>query len=465
MKINVFSKIIVVLCISGCLFACKSLQIQAPTETYLAPKKNTVVSEIPVNIGLDVRKIEQSLNKTLNGLLFEQDNVNNQDLSIKVWKAKPFQIKANNNAIEYTVPIKIWSRFVWKIEQFGLSVGDKYEANGTLNLKFRTIVSYDKHWNVVTRTQALGYDWIETPRINALGVRIPVAGIANAALNRSEKMISTEIDKYIARELKLKPVISKFWNSIQKPMQLNTEYDIWLRLQPQSIFATNLKTNGDFLSMQFGITSGVESFVGLKPNELAAVALPQLNIVDKPVEAFKMSVSTDVSFTSLSAIATKTLKDMVFEVGKRKIKITNLSIYGSNEKAVFVIDVVGAVNGRIYFNGKPVYNSAKRMLEIVEPEFDLQTKNALQKSASWLANGIILQKIKPYLSYAVDKDLDDLKQKTNDMLKDYKLYEGINIRAKIDTVDVADVDIVKAAFRLNSVLLGKVNVDIGQLAF
>jgi hypothetical protein len=117
------------------------------------------------------------------------------------------------------------------------------------------------------------------------------------------------------------------------------------------------------------------------------------------------------------------------------------------------------------FNGKPVYKSAKRMIEIVEPEFDLQTKNALQKSASWLANGIILKKISTYLSYPVDKDLDDIKQKTNDMLKDYKLYGGVNIRVKIDTVDVADVDIVKAAFRLNSVLLGKVNVDIGQLAF
>jgi hypothetical protein len=101
--------------------------------------------------------------------------------------------------------------------------------------------------------------------------------------------------------------------------------------------------------MQFGITSGIESFVGLKPNELPAVALPQLNIVNKQVDEFKMSLSTDVSFASLSAIATKTLKDIVFDVGKRKIKITNLSIYGSNEKAVFVIDVVGAVNGRIYF--------------------------------------------------------------------------------------------------------------------
>jgi hypothetical protein len=117
-----------------------------------------------------------------------------------------------------------------------------------LNLKFKTIVSYDKHWNVVTQTQALGYDWIETPRINALGVRIPFAGIANAALNRSEKMISTEIDKYIARELKLKPVISKFWSSIQKPMQLNSEYDIWLRLQPRNFFASPLKTKGKFFA-------------------------------------------------------------------------------------------------------------------------------------------------------------------------------------------------------------------------
>lgn len=463
MKINVFSKIIVVLCIAGCLYGCRSMQIQAPNETYFAPKGNTVVSEIPVTIALDVKKIEQSLNKSLNGLLFEQENVNNQDLSIRVWKASPFQINASNDAIEYTIPIRIWSRFVWSLDRFGLSLSDKYEANGSLNLRYRTIVSFDKNWKISTQTTALGYNWIETPRISALGVRIPVAGIANAALARSETIISREIDKYIASYLNVKPEIAKLWAEIQQPFKVNDEFDIWLRMQPRSFFAAPLKSSGDFLLLQMGIAAGIESFVGLKPAALPATALPQLTIKSKPVDEFRMNVATDVSFASLSEIAKKELKGQVFKDGKRQIQITDISIFGSNDKAIFVLDVVGSVKGRIYFSGKPVYNSLKRSVEIIQPEFDLQTKNALQKSASWLAGGIILQKITPYLSYSVANDLDVLKVQSNTMLANYHLYEGVNMRATINNVEVSGIEIIRGAFRLNSTLTGKVSVDIGEI--
>lgn len=447
------------------LSACKTLNIQAPNEAYLAPKGNTISSEIPVNIALNVKKIEQSINQSLNGLLFEQDNINNQDLKIKVWKAKAFQIKTINDAIEYTVPIRIWSQFAWNFDRFGLSLSDKYEANGSLNLKYRTTMSFDKNWKISTNTTALGYEWIETPRISAMGVRIPVAGIANAALARSEKLISTEIDKYIASQLKIKPEVEKLWGELQKPLKVNDAYNLWLRVQPRDFFAAPLKSVGDFIVLQMGITAGIETFIGIKPDALDKKPLTQLSIKNKPADEFRMNIATDISFDALSNIAKNELKGQVFKDGKRQIEITDISIFGNNDKAIFVLDVIGSIKGRIYFSGKPVYNSVKKSIEIIQPEFDLQTKNALQKSASWLAGGIILQKIAPYLSYSVSSDLESLKTQSNTMLNNYQLYEGINIRASINDINVSGIEIVKGAFRMNSTLSGKVNVDIGDLKF
>lgn len=464
MKYNNFVTILCYLGLLSCFYACKTIQANAPVESYTVPKGNVLLSEMPVTIVLDIKKLEQRLNHSLDGLLFEQDKLNNQDISIKVWKVKNFELKTFNNAIEYAVPIRIWSRFAWKFERFGMAISDSYDANGSLILKYRTTINYDKNWNVTTQTKALGYEWIETPRIKALGVQIPAASIANAALSRSEKMMALEIDKYIAQQLKFKPELAKLWAHIQKPMKLNNDFDLWLRLQPRAFFAAPLKSVDDKLLLQLVISAGVESFVGLQPTALQPIALPQLSALTKPIDEFKMNVATDVSFVTLSAIAKKQLKGQVFKDGKRQIQIMDIEIFGSNNRAVFMIDVVGSLKAKIYFSGKPTYNSSKRSIEIVEPAFDLETKNALYKSANWLANGYILQKIMPFLTYSVDEDLQTLKNNSNAMLTGYKLYEGVELTAAINKIDVTNIDIVKGAFRLNSLLSGKVDINITELS-
>src|ERR1035437_8269508 len=139
----------------GLLFtSCKTMQIEKPNESYLPSNLAPALSELPLQVELDVKKLESSINKKMSGLIFEGSNLSNKDLSVKVWKAQNFTFTINNNVIEYRVPLKVWSRFAWKVEKFGYMAGDNYEANGSIALTYKTTISFDKNWKLVSKTIA-----------------------------------------------------------------------------------------------------------------------------------------------------------------------------------------------------------------------------------------------------------------------------------------------------------------------
>ena len=135
---RVLSKLAVIAIVAFTISSCKSaLQIEKPHESYLPSTLAPANSDLPLRVSIDVKKLEAAVNKKLNGLIFQGDKLNNQDLSVKIWKAQNFTFTVKNNVIEYRVPLKLWTRFAWTYEKFGVKVGDNYEANGSIALNFK----------------------------------------------------------------------------------------------------------------------------------------------------------------------------------------------------------------------------------------------------------------------------------------------------------------------------------------
>jgi hypothetical protein len=104
-------------------------------------------------------------------------------------------------------------------------------------------------------------------------------------------------------------------------------------------------------------------------------------------------------------------------------------------------------------------------VEITEPAFDVKTSNALVKSASWLLKGLILKKISPYLTYSVKDDLDNLKAKSNEMMKNYNLTDGVNLQGNLVSVGVDKLNLIQGAVRIQANLKGMVALKVDNLKF
>ena len=447
-------------------FSCKSNQIiEKPTESYLPSTISPALSELPLQVEIDVKKLEAGINKKMNGLIFEGSNLADKDLQVKVWKAQNFTFSINGNVIEYRVPLKVWTRFAWSVTKLGLTVSDNYEANGAIALTYKTTISLDKNWKLVSKTTSSGFQWIETPKLSVVGINVPVTPVANLALSRCDKLISDQIDKSLAEAVDLKKYVSQAWNEMQKPMMVSPENQMWLRITPRDIYVSPFTTLGTKLNLAIALYSQIESIIGSQPAKNQAVVLPEMKYISRPPQQFNLNLGADVTFEKITEVAKKQLLNQTFADGNKKITITDLSIFGSNGKAIFVADVIGSIKGKIYFTGNMVYNKEKNALEIAQPEFELKTKNVLMKSASWLAHGIILSKITPYLTYPLQADLDKIKNESNKMLSNYTVYGGMAVQGKLNQVNVTSFSLVPGAVRVMATVKGNVALKVQDIQF
>ncbi|MEI7504305.1 MAG: DUF4403 family protein, partial [Paludibacter sp.] len=87
--------------------SCKTMQIEKPKETYLPSNLAPALSELPLLVELDVKKLEAAINKKMSGVIFEGANISDKDLAVKISKAQNFTFTIKNNVIEYRVPLKV----------------------------------------------------------------------------------------------------------------------------------------------------------------------------------------------------------------------------------------------------------------------------------------------------------------------------------------------------------------------
>ena len=445
--------------------SCKTLQIEKPTESYLPSNIASAISELPLQVELDVKKLESSINKKMNGLIFDGTNLGNKDLAVKVWKAQNFTFSITNNVIEYRVPLKLWTRFAWKVEKFGYSIGDQYEANGSIALTYKTTISIDKNWKLVSKTSASGYEWIETPKLNVVGVTVPVTPVASLALSQCDKLISAQIDKSLTEMVDLKKYVAQAWTEAQKPRQVSADNNLWIRITPKDLLVSPFTTVAGKLNLAVALNAQIESFMGAKPDTKPFVELPPFKTVLKPAQQFNLNIGVDVTFDKIAEMAKAQLLGKTFEQSGKKITITDLSLFGSNGKAVFIADVTGSLKGRIYFTGKMTYNAEKVAVEITEPEFDVKTSDALVKSAGWLLHGMILKQLSPYLTYPVKNSLDAAKLQVNQMLANYTVMDGITLQGKLNNLSVTDLSLVPGAVRIQANVKGNIALKVQEMKF
>lgn len=440
-----------------------ALKIEAPKESYVPVFLAPSMSEIPLDAEIDVKAMENLINNKFSGLLYEDPNLNGKNISVKVWKAQNFSVFINNNEITYRVPLKVWSHLALKVEKFGFSISEDFEATGTIALVYKTRIEIDNNWKVVSKTTSSGYTWIETPKFNVAGVTIPVKPIADFALAQTEKIITEQIDETLSESFDIKSELSKTWDELQKPFLINSDYNLWLRVTPKEVLLSPFTTKGAKLHIPVAFYAQIESFMGAEPPQNALSPLPALKIIERQPKEFSLNIVADITYDQISKVAKEQLSGFTFTEGSKSVTVKDIQVYNSNGRAVFVLDVLGSLKGKIYFTGNMRYNPDSTSIEITEPEFDIKTRNALVKSANWLLHGMILKKIAPYLSYKVAEDLENAREEANKMLTKYSLLEGIDLEGSLSAISVTNLNMVPGAVQLQINMKGNMGIKVNTI--
>jgi len=226
---------------------------------------------------------------------------------------------------------------------------------------------------------------------------------------------------------------------MQKPMKVNDEYNVWMKITPSDIMVTQVYGKNNKIDMGIGVKSVNELFVDKEPPKAEAIPLPDLNITDKLDSKFSIFLNADIPIKKIDEIAEKEISGKTFTSGKKSVTVKEIKVYGSDDKLIVKINLSGSISGNIYLAGKLYYNPETKSVGMREVDFDVSTKNALIKSANWLLHQSLTNIIEKRLVYSIAENIDQAKKLIQDNITENRTIKGIVLKGNLDKIDVDNI--------------------------
>ncbi len=452
------------------LYSCGSaLKTTAPAKEAKPPiERVKETSSMLIPIEVSIADLEKKLNKELGNVLYDDNSLENNggdNLILKVNLRNPIKLSSSGNALKFALPLHLYIKGGWKVEQFGVSLSKYKDVESDINLNFSTSVSVDKDYQLNSKTKFDDYKWVSEPVLSLGLFQMPVGGVLDLFLPKVLERVSKEVDETVKKEVSLKPMIQQAWLQMQEPLLINQEFNTWLKLSPVELSMGPVLLNDKSIRTSIGLKAITETFIGSKPQVNINKAVPALinNTAGQP--SFNIGLLANISFEDATSLAKKMVGNQVFEFnnGKKKITVPDIAIYPKGDLMVVALTLAGSMNGKVYLQGKPVYDKATQSIKYSELDFDIDTKNVLVKSANWLAHGQFLKMMEPYFNYKIDDKLKDAKAMADKFLNNYKVNKMVTLVGKVSKLEPDAIYLTEKGIQAIVVAEGKMEVKLSDL--
>jgi hypothetical protein len=423
-------------------------------------------SFINLPISVKLKDIENQTNSLLNGLIYEDNNIEDDDIEMKIWKLAPITIKNDNGAngqkIRTVLPLKAIVKYRIGTKKMGVELYNTKEFNldGVVTLLSDVGLT---NWKMNTKTELKSLDWNESPTMTVFGKNVPVTYLINPGIKLFKSKIEKKIDDAIAKSMDFKPNVLAALEKICAPFQMSDTYESWLRIVPIEIYSTNAKLKNDTFVLEMGMKCNMETLIGKQPESkfnASKIVLKPVSKIPQEITANIVAVST---YLEASKLMTKNFAGQEFGSGSKKVKVQNVAIWHKNGKMIIALDVLGSVNGTIYLAGFPQYNDKTKEVFFDQLDYALDTKNKLMRTANWLAQGLILRKIEQSCRYSIKPNLEEGQKSMLTYLKNYSPMQGVFVNGKMEEIQFQKIQLTNQAIIAFIKVKGTVNVSVDGL--
>ncbi|WP_158727807.1 MULTISPECIES: DUF4403 family protein [unclassified Flavobacterium] len=420
-------------------------------------------SYINLPISVKLKDIENQTNQVLTGLIYEDNTIEDDDIEMKVWKQAPITITSEKGEkIKTILPLKAIIKYRIGTKKMGIELYDTREFNldGVVTLSSDITLT---NWKLNTKTELKSLDWNESPTMIVFGKNVPVTYLINPAIKIFKSKIERKIDEAIGKSVDFKPNVLSALEKITTPFLMNETYESWLRIVPLDIYTTTASLKNDAFLIEMGMKCNMETFIGKQPESkfnASKITLKPVTKIPNDIDANIIAIS---SYQEASKIMTKNFKGQEFGSGSKKIQVQNVDIWHKKGKMIIALDVLGSVNGMLYLSGIPQYNDKTKEIYFEELDYALDTKNKLMRTANWLAQTLILKKIKQSCRYSIQPNLDEGQKSMLGYLKNYSPMQGVFVNGKMEEIEFQKIQLTNQAIIAFVKVKGKINVSINGL--
>lgn len=449
------------LVILSALFSCSStnkiatIKPEPSQNTPMAYKTTTSFVSMPMEVSL--KEIENQLNKALSGLIYEDNNLDDDKTEMKIWKTGTIKLIEKDGKIQSVLPLKIWSKIKYGTEFMGLNDTREIDLNGTITLLSTAKLS---NWKMNTSSVIEDFEWSESPTILVAGKKVPITYIINPTLSIFKSKVAKKIDDAIEKSCDFKPYVLNVLETLGTPFKTSEQYETWFKMNPIEVYVTDAQLQKSKIKMNLGLKCTMLTMVGQEPKNVfdkESVTFKPVATVPDKTTATVAAIST---YESASRIITKNFQGKEFASGSRKITVQKVDLWSKDGKMIIALDMTGSINGSIYLSGIPNYNSVTKEIYFDQMDYVLNTKGLLTKTANWLLQGVILRKIQENCRYSIKENLDEGKKSLLPYLSNYSPMKGVFVNGTLNDFEFEKVELTNEAIIAFITTSGKLNIKI-----
>lgn len=400
----------------------------AAQPVYSFPK---IKSSVTMPVSIPMAEISKMVNASVKNLIYQDDSYTDNDndqFKVKVWKTRDIRLVGDaGQNIFIEVPLKIWAE-----KGIGtLGIYTYQQTTFETVMYFKTALSFKNNWSVSTFTQPNGFKWVTKPVLDFGKIKIPITSLVEKSLKEEQYKFCKTIDAQMAEQLNFQQYAVLAWNAFGQPFNISEEYNTWLKITPISVNISPLKFYGNQIDTTIGIDIFSETFTGSKPVASQPVkAVMNFNSMPILGNEFLLQTTANVPFTEATAIARKMFLDKSYEMRGDSVKITDIKVFGQDQRVTIEAKTEGYVKGTAIISGIPVYDENKKKIVLTDTKFKLKTMNIIQKTATLLFKGKIVKMIEE--EYGIPTaEIEDSSRKSIEEAFNKEYYKGLVIKGKV----------------------------------
>ena len=322
-----------------------------------------------------------------------------------------------------------------------------------IKVQFGTYLKLNKDYSIHSKTKLLKLNLLDPCEITVF--KYDATSKVKKEFRKSLNEMAIEIDSQI-EETNIKQDMQILWDKISNPIPLGAFG--YLYINPKKISISNLNYKNDLASLNFNLYAK-PIFKSSLDSSFKFSKVPKLSTYKKE-DGFSIEFDIKESFDSLSALINQQLKDTSIKINKYEFVFKDCSIFNASNKKIGVkISFSGKKKGTLFLVGTPHYNSKNKILSFPDLDFDIQTKNLLLKSAKWLLNKKVKEKMIAAAVFNLEKEIDDIKKQINTALNQ-EYMSKVTLSGKINKIDIKQISLLENELFIRAIGVGSLEVSL-----
>lgn len=407
-----------------------------------APRLSTI--NLPVSLPTAV--LEKILNEQFSGVLYQDDDLTDDDLAVKVTKIGQMRLKAEFSKLYLEVPLHVWAKGRWQWNACELCKS----LHKTEETEFDLVVRTESRLQVLPNYQLKSYTtgdftWgSRQPTLTFGPLRFNLAPFLEPRLKAQLAPMLQQMDQELQKQVNLSRYLTQAWQQLQEPLSIHEGYQAWLAVEPKAVRLTPLELQNNQLSLQVGIDALLTVSTGKKPTVTRQPQLPAFTAVRTLPQEAQIQVTSDLSYDYLSQLLQKELREQTFtfEEGKHTLTVHDVVVSPAGHQLLLALDVSGRAKsgfitkkfqGKVYLQGTPYYEAASQSLKVKDLQYELKTRDQLVNTANWLLGNKFRAQLEQQMAVSVADQLTSTRQALQAGLAQARLHDHVLLRGSVQS--------------------------------